>query len=430
MTLGGMQYQDIQKRNQLGRMRKKLAEKQQQKEVESETLPPSPSNVTTGAGDNASPPNVPAPSAEGVAASEAAAEAIKLLKEEAERLEKKATQPGFVTEDMKKQADKVCKVGKVAVTTGDGSADMSDKEKAMLNASIGNGKNQAIKAWTNTEGQELVIDSSVVSNEEGASAALVFSGCKGCKYTIKAYCAKIFVRHCQDLELIIDESCRVLTQTIEVDKCVRSFFRIRSRLCTLQVEQCQSVIVDIAKREYFGNGAMVHKGRDFGNDGMLIWAGCDDLRLRIGQDVLICDFGLEAKLDKAVNKERTQFKVHYDVLNKLISEKVTRLRNGFPSTQREEDEFERRENAQLQAMADRMGISIRRKEDVIGKKVKPNEVTERYIADLTFHFSLSLTSPLTFYAFCVMCHVSLAHVDHRRSTRSAAGLKKEMEGME
>jgi hypothetical protein len=32
----------------------------------------------------------------------------------------------------------------------------------------------------------------------------------------------------------------------------------------VQVEQCQSIIVDIKEREHFGNGTMVHKGRDFG----------------------------------------------------------------------------------------------------------------------------------------------------------------------
>jgi hypothetical protein len=37
---------------------------------------------------------------------------------------------------------------------------------------------------------------------------------------------------------------------------------------------------------------------------------------------------------------------------------VTRLRNGFPSTQREEDEFDRRENGLMQDLAQRMGISI------------------------------------------------------------------------
>jgi hypothetical protein len=41
-----------------------------------------------------------------------------------------------------------------------------------------------------------------------------------------------------------------------------------------------------------------------------------------------------------------------------VCTQVTRLRNGFPSTQREEDEFDRRENGLMQDLAQRMGISI------------------------------------------------------------------------
>jgi hypothetical protein len=56
---------------------------------------------------------------------------------------------------------------------------------------------------------------------------------------------------------------------------------------------------------------------------MLIWAGCEDLRLRIASDVLICDYNLEASMDATLNKERSQFKVHYDSLGVLCSEKVS-----------------------------------------------------------------------------------------------------------
>jgi hypothetical protein len=63
----------------------------------------------------------------------------------------------------------------------------------------------------------------------------------------------------------------------------------------------------------------------FMKQGMLIWAGCEDLRLRIASDVLICDYNLEASMDATLNKERSQFKVHYDSLGVLCSEKVRQL---------------------------------------------------------------------------------------------------------
>jgi hypothetical protein len=88
-------------------------------------------------------------------------------------------------------SQKVCKVGKIAVHTQDGSADLTPQERARLTAAIGNGKNQNVRCWTNAVGQALAIDDTVVDPKEGASAALVFSGCKGCTYTISATCAKV-----------------------------------------------------------------------------------------------------------------------------------------------------------------------------------------------------------------------------------------------
>jgi hypothetical protein len=195
------------------------------------------------------------------------------------------------------------------VLTQDGTSAMTPQEKARLNAAVGTGKSSNVRLWNNAVGQELVIDESVVSHVEGATAALVFSGCKNCKYTIKVTCAKIFVRHCEDFVLDLAEGSRVLTQMFEVERCVRTKIKVGSRICTSQVEQCSSVIVDFANRDIFGNGSMKHKDVEFGRDGMLIWAGCSDLRLRVAEDILVCDYDLEEKMDVTINRERTQFKV-------------------------------------------------------------------------------------------------------------------------
>lgn len=58
---------------------------------------------------------------------------------------------------------------------------------------------------------------------------------------------------------------------------------------------------------------------------------------------------------------------------KLICDKVIRLKNGFPSTKREDDEHVRREEQKLENLASRIGVTLHRKEDGIGSKIKPNE---------------------------------------------------------
>eukprot|EP00611_Tribonema_gayanum_P003407 TRINITY_DN1264_c0_g1_i4.p1 TRINITY_DN1264_c0_g1~~TRINITY_DN1264_c0_g1_i4.p1 ORF type:complete len:397 (+),score=141.03 TRINITY_DN1264_c0_g1_i4:180-1370(+) len=367
MVVSGMEYSELQRRNQLGRLKQKLAAKQA---AEQAAAAPASGNLDAAADAEAAaaivPESTPDPSTEPVdeAARLAALKAIQRIEEEQRRVAEKAAKGDkAVTQDMLRAAgeasQKVCNVGKVSVHTQDGSADLSPQERARLSAAIGNGKAQNVRCWTNARGQALTIDEGVVDPLEGATAALVFSGCAGCTYTVATTCAKIFLRHCVDFEIVLAEGSRVLTQTLEAERCERTKIRVSTRVCTLQIEQCKSVIVDVTKREHFGNTTMMHKGRDFGNDGFLIWAGCDDLRLRIGADVLICDYSLEERLDRTVNRERSQFKVGYSSLGVLISEKVTRLRNGFPSTQREEDEFDRRENELMQGLAQRMGVAIR-----------------------------------------------------------------------
>jgi hypothetical protein len=88
---------------------------------------------------------------------------------------------------------------------------------------------------------------------------------------------------------------------------------------------------------------MIRKGREFGKDGRVVWAGCENLVVSIGKDKVVCDFEKEKLDDLKINEERTQFKVSYDARGILRSEKVIRLRNGFPSTKREDDEHDRRE---------------------------------------------------------------------------------------
>jgi hypothetical protein len=131
--------------------------------------------------------------------------------------------------------------------------------------------------------------------------------------------------------------------------------------------------VHYESKEVFGNPTMVRKGREFGNDGRVVWAGCENLQVSIGEDKVLCDLETERKEDATVNEERTQFKVGFDAKGTLRSEKVVRLENGFPSTKREDDEHARREEEALQGLADRMGITMNRKAENIGTKQKPND---------------------------------------------------------
>ena len=227
-----------------------------------------------------------------------------------------------------------------------------------------------MKAYSNQEG----VTATITDAESNAQTTLVFNACCDSKYVLEAYAAKIFVQNCENIEITLAPSSKVLTETIEVHRCISTNLSINSRIGTLQIDQSSDCSTTFDSVENFGNPSMIRKGREFGKDGRVVWAGCENLNVTIGKDKVMCDFETERKTDLTANEERTQFKVSYDSLNVLRSEKVVRLRNGFPSTKREDDEHERREEAALQGLAERMGVTLSRKDDKIGRKCKPNEL--------------------------------------------------------
>merc|ERR1711957_982027 len=102
-------------------------------------------------------------------------------------------------------------------------------------------------------------------------------------------------------------------------------------------------------------------------------AGTTMLRLQVEEAVINCDYELTKKLDQTINKERTQFKVWLNSQDQLTCDKIIRLENGFPSTKREDDAHTRRKEEKLDELTKRLGVTVHRKQDAIGGRVKPNE---------------------------------------------------------
>ena len=244
---------------------------------------------------------------------------------------------------------------------------LSAAEKGKLAAMVGNAQSQQMKAFSNIIGGEQTITEKQCSPQ----TTLAFSACCDATFILEAYCAKVFIQNCENCSFIFKVEGKILTETIEMHRCVDSKLEIFTRVGTLQVDQCVNCSCTIDKVDNFGNPSMMRKGREFGKDGRVIWAGCENLKVKVASDEVVGDFDAEAKVDLTANIERTQYKVSYDGLNVLRSEKVTRLANGFPTTKREDDEHVRREEAALQGMADKMGITIKPKEDKAVKQ-EPN----------------------------------------------------------
>ena len=272
------------------------------------------------------------------------AETEKLVSEVVKDIEDKEGGP-----KLEKPKNKVNVAGKMLIST---EQELDHKEAMRMQSKVGVGKCSNMKVMHSLQGVTETLTEANLTNEQ----AIMISGCEKCEINVESTCVKIFVEKCKDLVLRVRG--KVITQTIEVDHSSQLNILLYSKVGTLQVEQCQKVNCLVESKELF--------------NGYMIWAGCALLRLQVGDDLMRCDFGLTQQLDPTINIERTQFKVWYNSAGKLICDKVIRLKNGFPTTKREDDEHVRREEQKLEELGRRIGITLHRKDEA-GNKLKPNE---------------------------------------------------------
>lgn len=223
----------------------------------------------------------------------------------------------------------------------DEASDLSPQEQAKMQALLGNAKAANTRSFVGKKGVTAEIEPKDVDRK----ATLVFQGCSDCTYTLNALCTKVYIQHCDSFTLNINR--KVVTQTLEVYKSKDVDVDINVKIKTLQIDMCDNFSVRFASKDCFDN---------------IIWAGTESLSLRFGNcdDTLETGYSQMLKQNANYNKERSQFKIQF-IRDKLSNEDLIRLDNGFPTTKIERNEFERRQEQQLQEMAERMGITIGKK---------------------------------------------------------------------
>jgi len=187
------------------------------------------------------------------------------------------------------------------------------------------------------------------------NSTLVFFNCENCNFVVENYSIKIFVQSCKNCSIVING--KIITATLEIYKSEGVKLDLNTRCGTLQADVVDGLDVTYGKHEDFT---------------MLIWAGCEKLNVGFGdrEDKIESGFAVMSKEMANLTLERSQFKVS-TVNDKVIQEPVIRLPNGFTTTVRERDAFDKQQELNMQAMAKTMGITI--KPGKKGIKVKPNE---------------------------------------------------------
>jgi len=146
---------------------------------------------------------------------------------------------------------------------------------------------------------------------------------------------------------------------MEIWKCNDVSLNVNTNVGTFQVDLCKKLSIYMKDTELFKQ---------------LVWAGAHDLSLTFAnseEHKLITGFN-EMKtqypnLDERIDQFITRF-----VKGSLLTEQIVRLKNGYPTTEREAAEFDAKQEEMLQKLAKEAGITIGRKKPTT-PKLKPND---------------------------------------------------------
>jgi len=188
-------------------------------------------------------------------------------------------------------------------------------------------------------------------------ATLYIKNCQDCEYVIDSMCTKIFIEGCQNTKVTLNH--KIITSVVELYKCETLALHINTNVGTLQSDMCKKLHVEVKHQDLFKN---------------LVWAGVHDLTLHFLDDAqhrLESGYTQMKSLYPNLVEETDQF-ITRIVKGKLLTEKIIRLDNGYPTTEREKKEFDDKQEEALKILAANAGISIGPKKKS-GPKLKPND---------------------------------------------------------
>jgi len=233
------------------------------------------------------------------------------------------------------------------------SAKPKGSETAKLNATLGNINVQATAVVRNESRQTTTLDAVRVKTSD----TLVFKGCRDGTYTVTGMHTKLVIDECVGCKFFVN--AKVISAVADLYKCENIELHSTVAIKTLQVDNCTNVKVKFVDSEHFHS---------------VVWAGTKQLEVNVKHTKeLQSNTGVDVIRAKhptmEIRDDIDQF-ITRIIDSELLTERVIRLPNGFPSTQREKDEFDARQERNMQAFAKNAGLTFVRTKHV-GDKAPP-----------------------------------------------------------
>mmetsp|Transcript_21991 Transcript_21991/g.43703 ORF Transcript_21991/g.43703 Transcript_21991/m.43703 type:complete len:318 (+) Transcript_21991:30-983(+) len=245
---------------------------------------------------------------------------------------------------------------------------MDPKEQARIAAQIANSKEGNTQIVANETNQTKVLER---VGEQAAGEALdlkkiptvYFNKIQGGSYTIDHRTSKIFIEGVKDTTVIVNG--KILTCTIEAWKCENLTLILNTKVKTLQLDISKTIKANFKTVDDFQ---------------CCVWQAVDEIDIAFDDKE---EFKLSTGFEDVKKKypdssfEIDQFIIRIlpELGKGLISERCVRLKNGFLSTDREAEDWEKRNTLARDRFMENFlkegGIHLNKSDG--GKKIGPNE---------------------------------------------------------
>jgi hypothetical protein len=237
---------------------------------------------------------------------------------------------------------------------------MDAQEARKAQAQLGNAKEQEIYPVTNQKNQTIL-----VKDELKPEHTLFIKGCEDCTIEVRSRCTKVMIEGCRRTKVHLHS--RIITNIVEAWKCADFLLNCQTEVKTLQLDICRKFDTKFSTRDNLPN---------------ITWAGVYDLTITFDDEPNaephITGYEHMKPSYPDINPIHDQFIMRV-IKNEIVTEQVVRLANGFPTTEREAQEFdtqkEKNEKNVEEYVRNRLkdaGISLGKKK-AAGPKVGRND---------------------------------------------------------
>jgi hypothetical protein len=212
--------------------------------------------------------------------------------------------------------------------------DWTDEERKRIESNLLNSqKKQEVVLIRGEEGTTR----DVKSPEVKETSTLFFKACKDGNYSIDGSSTKVLIESCSNCTFHFNG--QIKTEMLELWRCDNITINSNTSMKTLQADMTNTLNLAFKNKDHFQN---------------VIWGGVHDLSLTIGEGDAMKSTKTgfkemqEKHADQTLNMEIDQFYTRI-VNDELLTEQLVRLKNGYPTTEREAKEFDDKQKANEEA---------------------------------------------------------------------------------